>query len=174
MLYFHIFSLLWFVAFFEGATRFVYGSSVANWYFRTSYLPVATAYFHLVRYHIGSVAFGSLLIALVWAIQIVVEFIHKNFRSQAGNNQAVGYIFALIQCCLTCFERFIEFINQNAYVLIAMEGTNFCTAAKDAFSLILRNAGTFAALSSLGAIFQFVGQLLVAAATGVAGFYFIT
>ena len=44
-------------------------------------------------------------------------------------------------------------MNQNAYVLIAMEGQNFCTAAYDAFTLILRNAGSFAANASIGGIF---------------------
>ena len=29
--------------------------------------------------------------------------------------------------------------SRNAYILTAVEGSNFCTSAKEAFSLILRN-----------------------------------
>ena len=33
----------------------------------------------------------------------------------------------------------MKFINRNAYILTAINGTNFCSSAKEAFSLILRN-----------------------------------
>lgn len=41
---------------------------------------------------------------------------------------------------IKCFERFIRFINSNAYIMIALTGKGFCSAAYDAFYLIFRNA----------------------------------
>ena len=35
--------------------------------------------------------------------------------------------------------KFMKFINRNAYILTAINGTNFCSSAKEAFGLILRN-----------------------------------
>ena len=39
---------------------------------------------------------------------------------------------------------------RNAYIQIALMGTNFCTSAKKAFFLILRNAFRFGVVAVLG------------------------
>lgn len=46
----------------------------------------------------------------------------------------------MFKCCFWCFEKFIRFINQNAYIVCAIYGTNFCSSAKEAFGLLVRNA----------------------------------
>lgn len=61
-----------------------------------------------------------------------------------------------------CFERFIEFLNKNAYIQIAITGKNFCTSAKNAFLLILRNPARFAMLGMMGNIFNYLGILIIA------------
>jgi hypothetical protein len=63
---FQLFALFWMVAFFGACTEFVLGSSVAIWYFKQMDHPVMTSYKRLARYHVGSIAFGSLLIAVLW------------------------------------------------------------------------------------------------------------
>lgn len=64
---------------------------------------------------------------------------------------------------MVCFERFIEFLNKNAYIQVAITGKNFCTSAKNAFLLILRNPVRFAMLGMLGNLFTYLGILIVAA-----------
>lgn len=44
------------------------------------------------------------------------------------------------RCLIRYFEKFIRFLNSNAYIMIALTGQNFCSAAYDAFYLIFRNA----------------------------------
>ncbi len=68
-----------------------------------------------------------------------------------------------LQCYMICFERFIEFLNKNAYIQCAIQGKNFCVSAKNAFLLILRNPVRFAMLGMLGNIFTYLGILIVAA-----------
>jgi len=36
-------------------------------------------------------------------------------------------------------EKFLKFLNKNAYIMIAVHGKNFCTSAKNAFFLLMRN-----------------------------------
>lgn len=62
---------------------------------------------------------------------------------------------------MACFERFIEFLNKNAYIQIALQGKSFCGAAKDAFSLIMSNIVRFAIVGRVGAIFQFIGVMMI-------------
>jgi len=66
-------------------------------------------------------------------------------------------ILACLNCYMMCFERFIKFLNKNAYIQIALTGKSFCFAAKDAFWLIVRNPGKFAVVSGLGGIFILIG-----------------
>ena len=48
-------------------------------------------------------------------------------------------VLACLQCILACFERFMKFINVNAYIETAIYGYNFCRAAMKAFKLLVRN-----------------------------------
>lgn len=43
---------------------------------------LSTYYFLTVRYHIGSLAFGAFIIAVVQLIRIIIEFLEKQLRGQ--------------------------------------------------------------------------------------------
>ena len=62
-----------------------------------------------------------------------------------------------MECCLDCFERFIRFININAYIIIAVTGKSFCSSAHEAFYMIVKNPIRFAALQWIGTFFIFFG-----------------
>ena len=72
------------------------------------------------------------------------------------------YPFRCCACCLWCLEKFLKFINKNAYIMVrsethfqglftlqtsynliilqvALYGKNFLWSAKEAFSLLMRN-----------------------------------
>lgn len=66
---------------------------------------------------------------------------------------------------MACLERFIAFLNKNAYIQIALNGKSFCGAAKDAFFLLLKNPARASAVSGMGGIFIFLGELFVACGT---------
>jgi uncharacterized membrane protein len=78
-LYIHAFAFLWVLAFVVGSSRFILVSSAAIWYFNRettkSANPIMTSIKWLLRYHPGSIAFGSLLLALVWLLQIIAEYV---------------------------------------------------------------------------------------------------
>lgn len=75
---------------------------------------------------------------------------------------------------MACFERFIKFLNKNAYIQIAITGKNFCLAAKDAFFLILTNPVKFGLLATLGGVFIFIGKIFIAGVTGLIGYIILT
>ena len=47
-------------------------------------LPVATSFWRLVRYHLGSVAFGSFIIALVQLIRIIMQYVERKLAKKGG------------------------------------------------------------------------------------------
>lgn len=96
MFYYHIFSFIWTLAFFEACCKFVFGSAVAIWYYKNGEHPVWSSYTKLIRYHLGSVAFGSFIVTLLYLLVIVVEYLHKNIKESGQSNQCIDFLFRCI------------------------------------------------------------------------------
>jgi len=79
-------------------------------------------------------------------------------------------IFKVLGYLLWCFEKCVKFLNKNAYIQVALRGTPFCTSAKNAFFLILRNIVRFGAMAMLGACVRVIGELFVTVATTLVGY----
>lgn len=98
----------------------------------------------------------------------MLEFIeHQVKKSGQSENKFVKYLLRCLQCYVACFERFIKFLNKNAYIQIAITGKNFCYAAKDAFMLIWCNPAKFGVLATIGSVFIFIGRIFIACITGL-------
>jgi hypothetical protein len=55
------------------------------------------------RYHFGSLAFGSFILALVQFMQIIVELFKKQAESTgADKNPCFEYVINCLRCCLAC------------------------------------------------------------------------
>lgn len=175
-MYFQIFALFWILAFLLATLDFIIVSACSLWYFQYGaedkpYSPISTSVYRLFRFHLGTVAFGSFILSLVWIVQLLLEFICQKAKESGADNNAVVEI--LIKCCrcyLLCFERFIRYLNKNAYCLTAMTGTSFCGSARDAFSLILRNPVRFGVVSNIGDVFILIGRLFLCFFTGMVGY----
>lgn len=85
----------------------------------------------------GTVAFGSLLIAICSFIRAMIEYVEKKVKKY--DNPLSKAIFCCCKCFFWCLQKFLCFINRNAYIMCAIHGQNFCTSAKDAFQLLMRN-----------------------------------
>jgi len=68
-----------------------------------------------------------------------------------------------MECCLACFERFIEFINKNAYIMMAIYGYSFCASAKRAFSLVLTNPLKAATIQCISSYCMLLGKISITA-----------
>lgn len=76
--YFHGFSLFWNLAFLLTVSNFIITGSVCLWYNRDH--PdrknmVMTSIWWMVRYHIGTIAFGSLILSIVWILRVIAEYL---------------------------------------------------------------------------------------------------
>jgi len=121
------------------------------------------------RYHLGSVAFGAFIVALVQFIRYMLKYYEQQAKAQ--KNRIVVLILKVLQCLIWCFEKCIKFLNKNAYIQIALKGTNFCTSAKKAFFLILRNALRFGTVAILGSMIHVIGIMFITAGTAVLGYF---
>lgn len=92
-------------------------------------------------------------------------FIYQFEKANPSNKENPVYKCAkcCARCCLKCLDTCVKYINKNAYIQIALHNSNFCTAAKEAFFLNLRNAGRFSAVSLIGTILVVIGRGVIVA-----------
>jgi len=110
----------------------------------------------------GSIAFGSFILAVIWAIQIALEYVYQQYKAHTkGENKFIECVFKIVKCIVACFERCVKFINQMAFIQIALTGKNFCRAAWAGFMTALSHAAEFSILYVMGNFFAFVGIVII-------------
>jgi hypothetical protein len=67
-------------------------------------------------YHMGSLAFGSFLIAVITFIRIVFEYFCKKFEKIIDTNPVSKIIICCVRMCLGCLDCCVKFISENAFV----------------------------------------------------------
>ncbi|CAM4640095.1 unnamed protein product [Leuciscus chuanchicus] len=132
--------------------------------------PLSQSFMRALRYHVGSLAFGALILTLVQLVRIILEYLDHKFK--AAQNPCARFLMCCLKCCFWCLEKFIKFINRNAYIMIAVYGKNFCVSAKNAFSLLMRNIIRVVVLDKVTDLLLFFGKLLVVGGVGVLAFFF--
>lgn len=157
-----LFGYLWMNAFIIGVCQFVISAACAIWYFTSTSDSngsgsLTKGFYWVFRYHLGSIAFGSFLIAVVQMIRIIFEYYADQIEKANKENPAIKVILCATRYLLDCLERFIKFISKNGYIQMAITGDNFCKSAWNAFCLILKNALRFGTANSIGFIFNVLG-----------------
>lgn len=166
---FMFFVLLWTMNFIANIGSIVIAHAVATWYFTKpaeraeaiSNSQLWASYKLVFRFHLGTVAFGSLLIAIIQYMRAVALYIQKHTSKEFRDKQWVKIVFCCINCCLWCLETCLKFISKNAYIQTAIAGTPFCRSAANVFSLIANNMMRIGAIlvTSQGALF--IGKIFV-------------
>ncbi|XP_045848120.1 choline transporter-like protein 2 isoform X1 [Meles meles] len=134
--------------------------------------PLFSAFGRALRYHTGSLAFGALILAIVQIIRVMLEYLDQ--RLKAAENKFAKFLMTCLKCCFWCLEKFIRFLNRNAYIMIAIYGTNFCTSARNAFFLLMRNIIRVAVLDKVTDFLFLLGKLLIVGSVGILAFFFFT
>ncbi|XP_069497998.1 choline transporter-like protein 5 isoform X3 [Ambystoma mexicanum] len=174
----NVFVFLWLVNFAIALGQCTLAGAFASYYWAFSKpadiptCPLFSSFGRAIRYHTGSLAFGSLILAIVQMIRVILEYLDHKLK--ASQNAFAKFLLCCLKCCFWCLEKFIKFINRNAYIMIAIYGKNFCTSAKDAFFLLMRNVVRVAVLDQVTDFLLFLGKILVAGGVGVLAFFFFT
>jgi len=183
--YTNLFWGLWVVAFFVSLNVFVIAAAAVIWYFqqgdgqeggpKTTKNPCCTGYCWAMGWHLGSIAFGSFILAVVWAIQLIFLYIEKKMRdSGAAKNRCVEILFKYIHYCLACFERLIQFLNKQAYIQVALTGKSFCASAWAGFCVIMNHLVDFSLLALIGNGFMYLAVILICAGSAACAWCVMT
>lgn len=67
--------------------------------------PIYNSFYNLLKYHLGTVAFGSLIITIITVIKALIRgLVNSKFAK------------LLIDCCLGALEDFLKYLSKNAYI----------------------------------------------------------
>uniref|UniRef100_A0A8C1V085 Choline transporter-like protein n=1 Tax=Cyprinus carpio TaxID=7962 RepID=A0A8C1V085_CYPCA len=175
---YNVFAFLWCVNFVIALGHCTLAGAFGSYYWAFSKpadiptFPLIQSFMRALRYHVGSLAFGALILTLVQIVRIVLEYLDHKFKE--AQNPCTRFIMCCLKCCFYCLEKFIKFINRNAYIMIAIYGKNFCVSAKNAFSLLMRNIIRVVVLDKVTDLLLFFGKLLVVGGVGVLAFFFFS
>ncbi|XP_047737177.1 choline transporter-like protein 2 isoform X1 [Hyalella azteca] len=173
---YNVFALFWCLFFISAMGEMVLAGAFSSWYWAFDknkdlpLLPVTYSLGRTLRYHIGTLAFGSLIIAIVRMIRLIFEYIDKKVREKT-DSWLVKCLMCCCRCCLYCLEKFLKFVNRNAYVYCAIYGKNFCASARSSFSLLMRNIARVVVLDKVTDFLLFIGKMVVTGGVGIVAYF---
>ncbi|XP_060069733.1 choline transporter-like protein 2 [Ylistrum balloti] len=175
---FSLFMFFWLMNFVVAVGQMTLAGAFASYYWAFEKprdiptFPLAAAIWRCFRYHLGSLAFGSLILAIVAMIRVLLEYVDAKLK---GTENAVGkFLLKCLKCCFWCLEKCLKFLTKNAYIMVAIHGKNFCSSAKDAFMLIMRNIVRVAVVDKVTDFIMLLGKLVIVGATAAGAYFFFS
>ncbi|PNF41327.1 hypothetical protein B7P43_G17041 [Cryptotermes secundus] len=174
---YNAFGIFWLMFFISAIGEMILASTFATWYwtFNKSNVPfftilISTA--RIFRYHLGTAAFGSLILAVCRVIRVILEYLNRKLKKY--DNSFVRAVLCCLRCFFWCLEKFIKFISKNAYIMCAIYGKNFCRSARDAFNLLMRNVVRVFVLDKVTDFLLLLGKLAITAGICALSFHVFT
>lgn len=184
LLWFNFAMFLWNINFVQGFGIMVISGVVGQWYYTRKEegqavqgIPQSAIFASMkrvCRYHLGSIAFGSLLITIVQLIRAILAYIDHQTKEAQANSYAMKCLMKVVQCCMYCFENCIKYIASNAYIITALRGTNFCSAAWQAAALILKQITQVGVLTVVTSFTMVVGKLFICSAATSGAYIYLS
>ncbi|XP_017469747.1 PREDICTED: CTL-like protein 1 [Rhagoletis zephyria] len=175
MFWIYVIGLIWTTEFIFACQQFALAAAVAFWYFqKPTSTPTTYAIGKLLKYHLGTVAKGSFVITIFKIPRLILTYLYAKFKK--GSDKGSECADCCLKCCICGFwllEKFIRFLNHNAYTVVAIESINFCPAAGIAWNAMATNALQVATINSVGDFILFLGKVFVAAVSGLIGIFML-
>lgn len=122
-------SLYWGGMVCKNVSHVTVSGAVASWWFNPAGQQdsgaVRSAFARATTSSFGSIAYGSLLVAVLEAVRAVLRSLMRR-----GRNPMAACVACCIECALRYLEMWLRFINRYAFVYVAIYGDDFRTAGK--------------------------------------------
>jgi hypothetical protein len=176
---YHVFALLWNTQFIIYFTYLVIAGAIAQWYFtprskgregekirgegpnELSRSPVWASVKRTVFFHMGTVAFASLIVSMCEALRYTVIYIADKAKGD-DPNCLQKCILGTTSCCLKCVTCCLEKISKTALVWTAIWGDSFLVASCSSFQFVWNNLSRVAAINLVSGFLMMLGKVLVA------------
>jgi len=176
---FMIFTLFWSSEFILAMGQISLAMCYSNWYF-TAHKDegidsnVFTCTCLSFIYHMGTAAFGSMILAIVRFIRAILLWLQKKVKESGLDNKFADVAFCCCRCCLSCLEKCLKYLSKNAYIETALFSYSFCRASQQSFLLIFRNAARMFAIGVVSDLSMIYCKLFIVSGVTVSSYFFLT
>ncbi|CAF4856483.1 unnamed protein product [Rotaria sp. Silwood1] len=169
---FNIFIIYWLLAFTIALEEMVLACTFASYYWEINQLneKCCHGYCHkclclqglviTLRYHLGTIAFGSSFIAIIDVIRTLIDLIKDRMEAMNLNNYGKCCL-TLIKGCLNCIRCCFQFFSRYTYIMTAISGKWFCSSSLTATRLLLKNCLRIFVLDRVCAILLYIGRITI-------------
>lgn len=155
----HLFWMFWGLKFMEYFNFVIVSGCIADWYLdrelvdnpeeneeykRSNCSRLFGSIYRTVRYHLGTIAFSSALIAILQTIECILIYVQKQIGET--NNPFAKMVLKIALAVVKCLECIMDRCNKSTLVVTAVLGSPFCAGCGKSLQLFFKNM----ALMSLG------------------------
>lgn len=115
-------------------------------------------------YSFGSICLGSLLVAVIQALEAMAR--------QARQNEDGQILACLLECILSCIRDIVEYFNKWAYVYVGLYGFGYIEAGRNVIQLFKQKGWTVLITDDLNDRVLMMMSLGVGGLTGIVGILF--
>lgn len=171
-----LFGLFWILSFVSGVNTMTIAGAVLQWFWHDkvdfggegrTHIPILRSFYTTIRYHLGTVAFASIIMAIVTFVRYLAAYVQRRLQALGKDNRVIRIVFCAVQAFLYCVQRCVEYVTRYSYIYTAMYGEPFCTATKMAFKTMASNIAQIALVTFLGDLIQRFGQILITIIAGL-------
>lgn len=139
-----------------GTWWFVPGEALGFWStaLRDSFCRATT-------YSFGSICLGSLLVAVIQALETMAR--------QARQNEDGQLLACLLECILACIRDIVEYFNKWAYVYVGLYGFSYIEAGRNVIQLFQQKGWTVLITDDLNDRVLMMMSIGIGALTGLVG-----
>jgi hypothetical protein len=111
-----LFCLFWTSNFITAVGDMIIASAVSKWYFtkdkgRLGFSPVLRSIGTTLFYHLGTCAYGSLILAVIQLVRALIAKAQKTAKK--ANSKIAGCVLCCCQCCFCILECCMKFLSKN-------------------------------------------------------------
>lgn len=121
----------------------VVAGSVSFWFFSRNNsaeyprAPLLSSLHMVLRYHLGTAAFGALCLAVAQLLRAALELVNDRVAQAEASSLVLRFSMSCVRCAMWCFEKCVKFVSGYAYIYVALNGDSFCSASKATYALFL-------------------------------------
>ena len=176
-----LFMFLWLANYVIALTQCSLAGGFSIWYFLHHKLKQRVAckcallrgFLKAFLFHSGSLAMGSLIIAVLQFIEFILVFIIHRLRSYSYRYKFILWILRALVCVTFCVEKFLRYVNRVVYIEIAIYGTGFCTSVCKALKLFVNSPVQFAVKDTLTVFTLFLIRIAIIALSIIIAYFLI-
>ncbi len=88
---------------------------------------LASGLWRAFRYHMGTVAMGSFVLACLRFVIVLLSLLIKSKKLTSKMKK----LASCLSCIVGCIERVVNYVTNRSYIMVAIKGKGYCRSASN-------------------------------------------